>query len=198
MYDKIDSGSQYDQDQEGKQGVSVIFHGWSFPNGFAKWFRKPDNFSLAKQTLMTCFLASLNLFYYSNLSMIAHIQSCKMKKLLIAGLLLLSAPAHCPVSVSPAVTDAADRAADRVITAVALQPTTQPGSEGNPLILALAPAAQNTTELIQAGQSLAARLQSLTGYHIVLVAPTSEQELLGAVIGRQCPDRSAFRLSPTW
>ncbi|HEY6073828.1 MAG TPA: PhnD/SsuA/transferrin family substrate-binding protein, partial [Anaerolineales bacterium] len=85
-----------------------------------------------------------------------------------------------PVSVSPAVTES-PTVQPTALTAVPLQPTAQPGTEGNPLILALAPAAQNTTELVQTGQSLAARLQSLTGYNIALVAPTSEQETLRAI-----------------
>lgn len=102
-----------------------------------------------------------------------------MKKLLAACLLLVTActlpggaapsPTGTPVSIPTA------------LSAVPLQPTKQPGTESNPLILALAPATQASTEIIQNGQALAGRLQSLTGLHIVLVAPSSESELLRAL-----------------
>jgi phosphonate transport system substrate-binding protein len=102
-----------------------------------------------------------------------------MKKLLVVSLLLVTA-CTLPLGVSPAVT-ATPTAVPTALPAVALQPTAQPGTESNPLILSLAPSSQPSTELIQNGQTLAGRLQSLTGYQTVLVAPTTEQELLRAI-----------------
>ena len=104
-----------------------------------------------------------------------------MNRLLLASLLLLTActlptfggPAPAPtpsatVEPSPAV-------------GVPLQPTTQPGTEGNPLILAVSPTAHPSEELIKAANDLAGRLQSLTGYKIVTAAPTSESAALRAL-----------------
>jgi len=54
----------------------------------------------------------------------------------------------------------------------------EPGTDANPLILALAPAPLNTEDELEAGQVLAAQLESLTGYRIVVVAPTTEQEIV--------------------
>ncbi|MEW6402803.1 MAG: PhnD/SsuA/transferrin family substrate-binding protein [Chloroflexota bacterium] len=57
-------------------------------------------------------------------------------------------------------------------------PTPQPGSEENPLILALAPSPRFSQEAVDAGNVLAAQLESLTGYHFVTVSPTSEIHLV--------------------
>jgi phosphonate transport system substrate-binding protein len=63
---------------------------------------------------------------------------------------------------------------------VPVQPTPPLGSEANPLILALGPAAHPSPEMIAAGESLAAQLEARTGYEIVTVAPLSEAELVQA------------------
>lgn len=115
--------------------------------------------------------------------MIIHTQPRKMKRLLLACLLFVTA-CTLPRGVLPSTPTASPSVASAVptaLTAVALQPTAQPGTEANPLILALAPSPQPSNEIIQSGQTLAGRLQSLTGLHIVLVAPTSEAELLRAI-----------------
>lgn len=102
-----------------------------------------------------------------------------MKKLLAACLLIVTA---CNIRAGVATpSPAAPSPIPTALTAAPLQPTAQPGTEGNPLILALAPSAQPSTALIQNGQALAGRLQNLTGLKIVLVAPTSESELLRAL-----------------
>ncbi len=59
-------------------------------------------------------------------------------------------------------------------------PTAQPGSEQNPLILALAPSPRTSQDVTNAGNELAGQLQQLTGYHFVVVAPTSEVDLVDA------------------
>ncbi|MCJ7433465.1 MAG: PhnD/SsuA/transferrin family substrate-binding protein [Anaerolineales bacterium] len=63
------------------------------------------------------------------------------------------------------------------------QPTLPPGSVKNPLLLALAPSAPPADDVIAAANELAAKLEALTGYHFVTVAPPSEAglvKLLGA------------------
>ncbi len=102
-----------------------------------------------------------------------------MKKLLAACLLLVTA-CTLPGGAPPAPTGT-PAPIPTALSAVPLQPTGQPGTEANPLILALAPSAQPSTEIIQNGQALAGRLQTLSGLHIVLVAPTTESELLRAL-----------------
>jgi len=60
------------------------------------------------------------------------------------------------------------------------RPTALPGSDENPLILALAPTAHPDEELIAAGETLVGQLHQLTGYSIVAAQPTSEKDLLQA------------------
>lgn len=58
--------------------------------------------------------------------------------------------------------------------------TPEPGSEKNPLILALSPSPRNPKDAVTAGNELAGQLQKLTGYHFVTVSPTSEVDLVDA------------------
>jgi ABC-type phosphate/phosphonate transport system substrate-binding protein len=53
-----------------------------------------------------------------------------------------------------------------------------PGSEQNPLILALAPSARPLQEVIEAGNFLAAQIEVATGYKVVAVVPASEADLV--------------------
>jgi len=59
-------------------------------------------------------------------------------------------------------------------------PLTPPeyGSEQNPLILALGPSPRPSDEAIKAGETIAAFIQSQTGYQVVTVIPASEQMLV--------------------
>ena len=57
----------------------------------------------------------------------------------------------------------------------------EPGTEKNPLILALAPSPHPSTEMIAAGEVIAAFLESRTGYTIVAVAPVSENNLVDSL-----------------
>jgi phosphonate transport system substrate-binding protein len=58
--------------------------------------------------------------------------------------------------------------------------TAEPGTERNPLILALGPSPRPSEEVIEAGSIIAAFLQSRTGYRIVTVIHASEAELVDA------------------
>lgn len=60
-------------------------------------------------------------------------------------------------------------------------PTSAPGSESNPLILALSPAPHADDAANAAGQTIAAFLEKQTGYRIVVVAPASEADLVNAL-----------------
>lgn len=64
---------------------------------------------------------------------------------------------------------------------VAPSPTPPIGSEKNPLILAIVPSTHPSDDLIAAGNQLAAKLEELTGYHIVTIAPASEADLIRAL-----------------
>ncbi len=57
-------------------------------------------------------------------------------------------------------------------------PVTLLGTSKNPLILALPPSGQTSTEVAQAGTSLVSMLQQNTGYSIVSVVPPSEADLV--------------------
>ncbi len=54
------------------------------------------------------------------------------------------------------------------------------GSAKNPLIMALAPSARPTTNVISAGNVLKSQLEKSTGYKIIVAAPPSETELVKA------------------
>ncbi|MFN8411160.1 MAG: PhnD/SsuA/transferrin family substrate-binding protein [Anaerolineales bacterium] len=56
--------------------------------------------------------------------------------------------------------------------------TPEPGTEKNPLILALGPSAHSSDELVVAGETIAAFLEAHTGYRVVTVSPASETDLL--------------------
>jgi ABC-type phosphate/phosphonate transport system substrate-binding protein len=59
-------------------------------------------------------------------------------------------------------------------------PTAEPGSDKNPLILALSPSPRPSDGMIGPGETIAAKLESLTGYRIVTVAPAFEKDLVDA------------------
>ncbi len=59
--------------------------------------------------------------------------------------------------------------------------TPDPGTEKNPLILALGVSAHPDTQLIDSGEVIAAYLESRTGYHIVTIVPPTENALVEAL-----------------
>lgn len=73
------------------------------------------------------------------------------------------------------------------------QPTGELGTESNPLILTLSPSPRPTDEFISAGESIAAFLESRTGYRIVTVIPVSETALIESI---QKNNAHIFSLSP--
>jgi ABC-type phosphate/phosphonate transport system substrate-binding protein len=58
--------------------------------------------------------------------------------------------------------------------------TPEPGTEKNPLILALSPSPHPSGEMLAAGEVMAAFIESRTGYRLVTVVPASESELVNA------------------
>ena len=58
--------------------------------------------------------------------------------------------------------------------------TTEPGTEKNPLILALGPSPRPSEEMISAGEVIAGYIESHTGYKMVTVVPSSETALVDA------------------
>jgi phosphonate transport system substrate-binding protein len=103
----------------------------------------------------------------------------QMKKFLSIFLLLLCA-CNSTGEVDATATADAQATALPSESAVAPQPTAEIGSEGNPLILALAPSPHPSPEMIESGEFLAVRLEELTGYQVVTVAPASEADIVGA------------------
>jgi phosphonate transport system substrate-binding protein len=57
----------------------------------------------------------------------------------------------------------------------------EPGTEQNPLILALGPSPRPSAEMISAGEVIAGYIESHTGYKLVTVAPSSEVVLVEAI-----------------
>jgi ABC-type phosphate/phosphonate transport system substrate-binding protein len=104
----------------------------------------------------------------------------RMKRLL---LILSLAILGCNIPVSFSVDDAN---ATPTVTATFAPPTLTPvppafGSEKNPLILALAPSPQADPQMVEAGEKIAAFIETRTGYHLVTMAPSSETSLVDAL-----------------
>jgi len=100
-----------------------------------------------------------------------------MKKFLSVSLLVLCA---CTSSGDPDATYTAEPGPAPSESALPPQPAAEIGSEGNPVILALAPSPHPAPEMIESGEFLAGRLEELTGYQVVTVAPASEADIVSA------------------
>ena len=59
--------------------------------------------------------------------------------------------------------------------------TAEPGTEKNPLILALGPSPRPSADMISAGEVIAAYIETHTGYKVVTVVPSSETALVDAI-----------------
>lgn len=104
-----------------------------------------------------------------------------MKKVLLIVLLIFMLGCSFPVSLTletPTATPALEPTQTPTHTP---QSTAEPGTDQNPLILALAPSAHPTEAFLAAGETIAAFLESRTGYRVVTVAPASETVLVEAL-----------------
>ncbi|HVN16813.1 MAG TPA: PhnD/SsuA/transferrin family substrate-binding protein [Anaerolineales bacterium] len=100
-----------------------------------------------------------------------------MKKLLLVAALFVFFGCNVPtISFSTSAPTSLPTAQATVI--VPIQPTAEPGTAANPLILALAPSAHPTDDVLAAGKMLAAQLTTLTNFQVVTVAPTTETDLV--------------------
>ncbi|HNK64157.1 MAG TPA: PhnD/SsuA/transferrin family substrate-binding protein [Anaerolineales bacterium] len=114
----------------------------------------------------------------------AHTSSRKVKKvLLILALMVMlgcSFPLKVTLGISGTPTPSPTLAATATAT-LALQATPEPGTENNPLILALVPSAHPDATVIAAGDAMAAYIEARTGYRVVTINPNTEVELVTAL-----------------
>jgi phosphonate transport system substrate-binding protein len=112
--------------------------------------------------------------------MIVSIQFCKMKKLLLTltlAILGCSSPVQLILGTStPIQTPTQTPAPTQTPLA-----TAEPGTEQNPLILALGPSSRPSDEVISAGEVISGYIESHTGYKVVTVIPSSETILVDAM-----------------
>jgi phosphonate transport system substrate-binding protein len=111
--------------------------------------------------------------------MIVRIQSCKMRKVLLT-LFLAILGCTSPIQFSAGTPTPASIPTQVPTLTATPPPTAEPGTEKNPLILALAPSSHPDTEVIAAGDVIAAFIESHTGYKIVTIVPSSESALVEA------------------
>ena len=105
-------------------------------------------------------------------------QSCKTNKFLLAITLLFTFGCTFPVQVTLGNPTPTPTLEPTPISTQAPLATPEPGTEQNPLILALAPNPHPTEAVIAAGDVLAAYIQERTTYRIVTVIPASEEDLV--------------------
>ncbi len=112
--------------------------------------------------------------------MIVPTQYCKMKKVLLAlslAILGCSFPVQLTLG-TPTPVPTPLQTPTLIPTPLA---TAEPGTEKNPLILALAPSSRPTAEVVAAGDIIAAFIESQTGYRVVTIVPSSENNLVEAL-----------------
>jgi len=103
-------------------------------------------------------------------------QSCKIKQFLLLFFWGLFA---CTLPVVGISTPAPTSTPPIIVAPTSTPPPKPPlGSDKNPLLLSLTPSARPADDVINAANELAARLETLTGYHVVPVAPVSEAGLV--------------------
>ena len=99
-------------------------------------------------------------------------------------MLLLTLPAVLACSLTLKQGKLATQAAPTTPTATALvapEPTAAPGSEENPLILALPPTPRAAADVVAASERLTGLLGRLTGYRVAAVVPATEADLVDAI-----------------
>ncbi|MBI3163520.1 MAG: PhnD/SsuA/transferrin family substrate-binding protein [Chloroflexi bacterium] len=104
-----------------------------------------------------------------------------MKKVLLFITLLFTLGCSFPLHVTLGTPTAIPTLTPTPGPTVAPQTPPEPGTEQNPLILALAPSPRPTEPVIAAGDVLAAYLEERTGYRIVTVIPASEAALVDSL-----------------
>ncbi len=112
--------------------------------------------------------------------MIMRVQFCKMKKLL---LVLTLAILGCVSPINLTLGGATPTPTPIQESAPTTTPpaTPEPGTEKNPLILALGVSAHPGSQLIDSGEVIAAYLEARTGYRIVTIVPPTENALVEAL-----------------
>lgn len=107
-------------------------------------------------------------------------QSCKIRKTL---LILTLAMLGCSLPVQVTLGTPTQTPAPETISSPTQTPpsTAEPGTDQNPLILALNPSQRPTEEAIMAGEVIAAYLQARTGYRIVTVIPATQSTLMDSL-----------------
>jgi len=109
--------------------------------------------------------------------MIVRIQFRKMKKLLLA-LSLAILGCTSPVQLIKGTPTPISTPTQVPVPTQTPLATPQPGTKQNPLILALGPSSQTGSELVSAGEVIAAFVESHTGYKVVTVVSSSETALV--------------------
>jgi len=108
-------------------------------------------------------------------------QSCKINKTLLFITLLFTLGCSFPLQVTWTNSTATPTLAPTLTPISAPLATPEPGSDQNPLILALAPSSHPTEAVISAGDILAAYIEARTSYRVVTVIPASEAALIEAL-----------------
>jgi phosphonate transport system substrate-binding protein len=126
---------------------------------------------------------SFQSYHYSKVMMPEVKQTRKMKKVLLFLTLFFTLGCSFPLQVTfgnPTLTPTPSPIASPLGTQAPQTPP-EPGTEQNPLILALGPNPRPTEPIIAAGDALAAYLEERTGYRIVTVIPASEPALVDSL-----------------
>jgi ABC-type phosphate/phosphonate transport system substrate-binding protein len=113
--------------------------------------------------------------------MLENKQTCKIKSIILILTLLSTLGCSFPLRIAFSEPTATPTLEPTQVPTQAPLATPEPGTDQNPLILALAPNPRPTEAVITAGDILAAYLEERTGYRIVTVIPASEEALVGSL-----------------
>ncbi|NWF64347.1 MAG: phosphate/phosphite/phosphonate ABC transporter substrate-binding protein [Chloroflexi bacterium] len=113
--------------------------------------------------------------------MLANKQTCKKRIVLLTLTLLFTLGCTFPLQVMFGTPTAVSTPTAAPIPTQPPLSTPAPGTDQNPLILALAATPRPSDAILSAGDILAAYLEQRTGYRIVTVVPSSEQALVEAL-----------------
>lgn len=110
--------------------------------------------------------------------MLENKQTCKIKNIILILTLLFTLGCSFPLQVTFGTPTATPTPTPTPAATQAPLSPPEPGTDQNPLILALASNPRPSEAVIAAGDVLAAYLEERTGYRIVTVIPASEEALL--------------------